>query len=226
MKRIFILIFAVFIFMACTQSPTPLPPDAVDTAIAQTIAAWTTEAPASTKPPIPTNTALPTLISPGQTDDNALPPDATAYATFATSNTNVIIDVTTILGKPISQVEEITGKTVLITPNDDHDDVLAGGEYRDYEIGKYYVFLSLDEDGIARGFQVMDGLSSENYSLNDWKTLLPRFGLNVTAPPDQEAPAALYWYNFDGYGIGLASNNISGKPVWTVQIEDSNIFRR
>jgi PBP1b-binding outer membrane lipoprotein LpoB len=143
MKRILILIFAVFIFMACTQSPTPLPPDAVDTAIAQTLAAWTAEAPTSTKTPIPTNTAVPTVISPGQTDDNALPPDPTASATFKISNTNLIIDVTTILGKPISQVEEITGKTVLITPN-----------------------------------------------------------------------------------IGLASNNISGKPVWTVQIEDSNIFRR
>ena len=50
-----------------------------------------------------------------------------------------------------------------ITPNDDSDDNLAGGEYRDYEIGNYVVFVSYASNGIARVFQVLEGLSDDGY---------------------------------------------------------------
>jgi hypothetical protein len=226
MKKLLILLIAALLLAACTPTPSTPPPGAVDTAVAKTFAAWTAAAPESTKTPIPTNTTTPTAISSGQTSDDIPLPESTATPTSMEFSTDLIIDVTKILGKAAPEVEEIIGKSVFITPNDDNDDALAGGEYRDYEMGKYYVFLSFDQDGIARGFQVLDGLLSENYALSDWATLLPRFGLNVIAPPDQEAPAALYWYNSNGYGIAIVSNNTSGKPVRTVQIEDSNIFMR
>jgi len=47
-----------------------------------------------------------------------------------------------ILGKPVEEVEFILGQTVLITPNDDNDDNLIGGEYMDYEVGIYVVFVA------------------------------------------------------------------------------------
>ena len=47
-----------------------------------------------------------------------------------------------ILGKPVEEVEFILGQTVLITPNDDNGDNLVGGEYMDYEVGIYVVFVA------------------------------------------------------------------------------------
>ena len=73
---------------------------------------------------------------------------------------------------------------MLITPNDDNDDNLAGGEYRDYEIGNYVVFVAYDKNGIARVFQVLDGLSNENYSITEWDLILPKFGFFLGHHPN------------------------------------------
>jgi hypothetical protein len=138
----------------------------------------------------------------------------------------IIINVAEILNKTVAEVEAILGTATYVTPNDDNDDILAGGEYRDYEIGKYGFFVSFDRNGIAKGFQIMDGLSDEDYSLDDWGLLLPRFGLVIQSPPDESAPAALYWYDYQGYGIAVAAENMNGTPVWTVQIEDAGVFMK
>jgi len=43
---------------------------------------------------------------------------------------------------PFEEVEFILGQTVLITPNDHNDGNLVGGEFRDYEVGSYVVFVA------------------------------------------------------------------------------------
>ena len=156
-----------------------------------------------------------------------IPPTATPSITpKPTPAPDIIIDVTLIINKTVTEVETILGTATYVTPNDDNDDILAGGEYRDYEIGKYGFFVSFDRNGNAKGFQIMDGLSDEDYSLDDWGLLLPRFGLVIQSPPDKSAPAALYWYDYQGYGIAVAAENMNGTPVWTVQIEDAGVFMK
>jgi hypothetical protein len=146
------------------------------------------------------------------------PPTSSAFAL------ELIVDVSQILNKSVPEVEAILGPTVLITANDDNDDPFAGGEYRDYQIGKYSTFVVFDRNGVSKLFQIMDGLSVENYSLEDWESLLPRFGMNVQSSPDKSAPAALYWYDFQEFGIAIIAENINGAPVWTVQVADADVF--
>ncbi len=129
-----------------------------------------------------------------------------------------IIDVTSILGKSVSEVESILGETTERNPITDPGDKLSGGEYRDYRIDKYDVFIAYDSNRIARVFQVLDGLSDENFSTSDWNIILLRFGMNVTMEPSREAPAAVYWDNYRGYFIAVAASSSRGYPVWTVQI--------
>jgi hypothetical protein len=152
-----------------------------------------------------------------------LTPADQSLPTIASSPTiEPLIDVFSIIGKPVEEVESILGPTVLITPNDDNDDVYAGGEYRDYELGSYDVFVTYDKNGISRVFQVLDGLSDENYSLTEWDQILPKFGVFLTSQPDREAPAAFYWDNYAGYNIAVIALGTSGQPVWTVQISDAS----
>lgn len=151
--------------------------------------------------PTPTNTSAPIVF-----------PTSTANKTDAIK---VIVDVPHILGKTVSEVENILGVTTLITPNDDNDDNLAGGEYRDYKIDRYTITITYDKIGISRVFQVMDGISDENYALEDWKIILAKFGIQIGKSPDREAPLAVYWNNYNGYFIAVA-----GDPVWTVQIAE------
>lgn len=131
-----------------------------------------------------------------------------------------VVDVYSLLGKSVGEVENILGQPVLITPNDDNDDNLAGGEYRDYEIGNYAVSISYDKDGIARVFQILDGLSDENYSVTEWGIVLSKFGIFPNSLPDREAPAAVYWEDDNGYFIAVVASSSSGEPVWTVQISE------
>lgn len=157
-------------------------------------------------------TEVPTIALTNTPKPTSTPSPSTATPTAIES----LVDVFGILGKPVNEVEAIIGTTILITPNDDNDDNLSGGEYRDYIIGKYSVFVAYDKNGIARVFQVMGGLSDENYSLKQWKLILPQFGVYINTPPERTAPLAVYWDNYNGYFIAVA-----GDPVYTVQIAEA-----
>ena len=172
-----------------------------------------------TNTPLPTEIAINTFTLTPKTSE--LPPtdeptNTPLPSTATPTAIESLVDVYSILGKPVNEVEAILGSTILITPNDDNDDNLSGGEYRDYEIGKYSVFVAYDKNGIARVFQVMDGLSDENYSLTQWEQILPQFGVYINTPPERTAPLAVYWDNYNGYFIAVA-----GDPVWTVQIAEA-----
>lgn len=151
--------------------------------------------------PAPTDTSAPIII-----------PTSTAKTT---DTIVVIVNAPQLLGKTVSEVENILGAATLITPNDDNDDNLAGGEYRDYQVDRYTVMVAYDKTGVSRVFQVMDGISDENYALQDWNIILPKFGIQIGISPDREAPLAVYWDNYNGYFIAVA-----GDPVYTVQIAE------
>lgn len=141
---------------------------------------------------------------------------ATPHPTDTALSIPLTINVPGLLGNTVSEVEIILGSAMEVDPINDGN--LVGGEYRDYQIDNYYVFIGYDETGIARMFQVLEGLSSMNYSTSQWAMILPIFGVNNTTSPDQTAPAAVYWDNYNGLFIAIMATSSSGKPVWTVQI--------
>jgi hypothetical protein len=154
-------------------------------------------------------------------NENSISPSLTltpSQNSQITSTTPTLVDVPSLLGKTIAEVESIIGKTILITSNDDNDDSTAGGEYRDYYIGDYLVFISFDKNGISRIFTVLEGLEAEKYSLQDWKILLPRFGIYTDSEPDRKAQTLYSWSNQNGLYIGIASISSKGYPIWTVKI--------
>lgn len=166
--------------------------------------------------PIIAQTEKPTEVLTIALTNTPKPTSTPSPSTATPTAIKSLVDVFGILGKPVNEVEAIIGTTILITPNDDNDDNLSGGEYRDYIIGKYSVFVAYDKNGIARVFQVMGGLSDENYSLKQWKLILPQFGVYINTPPERTAPLAVYWDNYNGYFIAVA-----GDPVYTVQIAEA-----
>lgn len=199
----FLFLCFLFIVPIAILSPSSPTPEVMDVSSLQTAAVETAFAginqTASANPPTntPTNTSLPPTITP-----TAIQP---------------LVNVFNILGKPVNEVEATLGSTTLITPNDDNEgDLSFVKEWRDYQIGQYSVFVAYDENGISRVFQVMDGLSDENYSLAQWEQILPQFGVYINTPPERTAPLAVYWDNYNGYFIAVA-----GEPVWTVQIAEA-----
>jgi hypothetical protein len=142
--------------------------------------------------------------------------------TMRPSSTPVFINVPEILGKTTTEIEAVIGSTIEINPINDPYDSLSGGEYRDYLIGAYWFFIGYDEDGIARIFQVLDGLESSNYSIREWNQILPIFGMDVRTLPNRTAPAAVYWDNYNGFFIAVVASSSSGSPVWTVQIAQAS----
>jgi len=174
--------------------------------------------------PSPTHTYI-ILLTPSVTTTRSPSPTLSRTPTKTptrtiqiTSTTSPLVDVPSLLGKSVSEVESIIGKTILITPNDDYDDSTAGGEYRDYYIGDYLVFISYDKYGISRIFTVLEGLESENYSLQDWNILLPKFGIYINSEPDLKSQTLFSWDNQNELYIGIASISSKGYPVWTVKI--------
>ncbi len=194
------------------QTQRPIVPTTVPTIFAssQTVLSLISQTPTET----------PTITSSiSSTNTPNITSTRTITNTIAPSPTkDCLVDVPSLLGKDVFQVEQILGPTILITPNDDYDDHTGGGEYRDYQIGDYLTFISFDKSGIARIFTVLDGLEQEGYSLNQWQEILPRFGVNIGSFPDKQEPAAFYWTNYQGLFIGMAADGTSGFPVWTVKI--------
>ncbi len=170
----------------------------------------------------PTITLMPSktptsTTTPSRTPTSTTTPSKTPTITL-TPTTSPVVNVPLLLGKTVFEVERVLGKTLLITPNDDNDDRTAGGEYRDYQIGNYLVFISYDRYGIARIFTVLEGLKAENYSLQQWNLILPKFGLYVSQQPDLKASALYQWNNQNSLYIGIAAQSAKGYPVWTVKI--------
>jgi hypothetical protein len=97
------------------------------------------------------------------------------------------------------------------------EEVPDGGESRTYHVGKYEIWVNYDKAAIARGLQVVDGLLSDGYSLDQWPIILSRINVDYVGFPDVEAPGARRWNNAFGYWIMIAAERIDG-DVWTVRI--------
>ncbi len=172
--------------------------------------------PPTSLPSAPAAIRTPTLVSQLHTPEKTeVPP----IETIPVSTSDLIVYVPNILGKSVQEIEDQYGQGAMITqmPAGAVDSIPEGGEMRTYTVGKYSFSVAYNLNGVAKGFQVMDGLSEDDYLLNQWSLLLNRFGFSVTESPDMQAPMAVRWDNFHGYKIEIATSTPDG-PVWTVKI--------
>lgn len=191
------------------MTPTADTSDSSFPEIAQTEGSTPTRLPPATPTPALTQESTPTSIpEPTRTPS---PPTATV-----TPTPEALIAVFEVLGMPAEKVDNVLGPTILITPNDDGDDNLDGGEYRDYKIEHYTVTVAFDKNGIARVFQVWEGLSAKKYALSQWREILPQFGVHISSSPDRTARAAVHWDNYNGYHIA-----VFGNPVWSILVAEA-----
>ena len=73
----------------------------------------------------------------------------------------LILDVPAIMGKSVAQIEGVLGKSIETLPIrvGNADELPDGGESRTYRLGQYAFYLFFDRNGMARGFQLTEGLS-------------------------------------------------------------------
>ena len=183
---------------AALLAPTVIAPTAVPT-LAPTLAPTALPTSAPTAAP----TSVPAAVEPAST---AVPAAGASY---------IIVDTSQVLASSIAGVDQMLG-----APFDgftwypgDVEQLPAGGSERDYQVGKYQVYVLFDTAGRARGVTVQVGLSSNGYRLDKWPLILSRFGVGYTSSPDIIAPRGLHWLYANGYDI-----QISGQPVDSFQI--------
>jgi formylglycine-generating enzyme required for sulfatase activity len=171
--------------------------------------------------PVQTNTpavpsATDTLVPPATTDTPA-PKSNGAQAGAG----EIIVNVPLLLGSSVSEVQAQFGAPIEITPADVGSlaSIPGGGETRTYRTGVYGFYVDFDRAGAARGFQIIEGLQEQGYKLEQWGSILMRFGFSPSLP-DVEAPIALHWNDFEGYHISVFANAEQGVAgsVWSVSI--------
>jgi hypothetical protein len=201
-----------------SQTQTIPNPDIINTSPGITSTPITQSKPSVT----PTETAEYSIVVPTETVEytTVVPTKEKLSPTpTPTIENGLIFESAKIIDSPIKQVEKLLGKPheSLSLRINDAEEVPDGGEARSYLLGKYTVWVNYDKKGIAKGFQIDDGLLSDNYSLDQWGILLTRIGFGPVGLPDVEAPAARRWNDVNGYFIMIAANKIDG-PVWTIRV--------
>jgi len=136
-----------------------------------------------------------------------------------TENLSLIVDTSKVIGAPVSRVEQMLGRPLEVASFGIGEiaEVPDGGEMRTYQVGKYTLWVAFDKQGKARGVQIIEGLSEDGYSLEQWPIVLERMGVGYVGAPDVKAPAGVRWTNAYGYTIWIATNKIGG-DIWTVRI--------
>lgn len=128
------------------------------------------------------------------------------------TNIELLIDVTSILGKTI---EEIRAE-YLVDPWEEihylhgYEDILPTPSYSEgYVMGlnHFYVFYF---ENRAVGFQLYQGLEKYQYQLGHWEEILPLFGLKAEKPPDTMLSHKVIWYNNNGYYIEIVKDLSEG----------------
>ena len=131
----------------------------------------------------------------------------------------LIVDTARIIDYRIAEIEALLGQPTEIYPLGigEAEEVPDGGQTRTYMAGQYTIWVNYDKAGTAKGLQVIDGLLSDAYSLDDWPLILARMNVAYVGFPDVEAPGARRWNNAFGYWIMIAAASTDG-DVWTVRI--------
>lgn len=115
----------------------------------------------------------------------------------------MILDVLGLINSSLDTVEKQFGKTMLIRERE------SGGETREYGFENYTVAFTFDTNHTVSGI-VVEGFNDSKYRLNQWPLVLSQLGMNVLDQPDESAPAAAIWRNYQGYEIRVGLNKSYG----------------
>lgn len=130
---------------------------------------------------------------------------------------NLIVDVAMVMDSPKGDWDRALGEPIAVEALaiGEATEVPDGGESRTYRAGQYELLINFDKAGLAKGVQVVGGLTADNYNLEQWALILRRMGVMVTKQPSHVLPMARRWANYLGYSISIFSN---GNQVWSVKI--------
>lgn len=130
-----------------------------------------------------------------------------------------IISTSAVLGSIMGDLEKSLGQPIRKTPRSigGAEELPNGGESRAYTLKGYELTINYDKSDVARGLQIVDGLTSNNYSLEHWALIFSRIGITVTKQPDITASAARHWNNYLGYKLSIVADKPNG-VVWTVRV--------
>lgn len=130
-----------------------------------------------------------------------------------------IISVGQVIGRPVEEIEVAWGEAASAAEIavGAAEELPSGGWGRTYSVNGYELLVNYDHDEIAQGMQVTGALAAHKWKLEQWPVILMAMGMMVTQKPNQTFPAALKWFDFQGYGIHIFAERHKG-IVWTVRI--------
>jgi hypothetical protein len=136
-----------------------------------------------------------------------------------TNSSSYVFNVPSMLGMNRTDLEETIGSGYGNDqiPAGELSNMPYGGESRTYNYGKYKYWIFYDSTDIARGFQVVEGLESNHYTLNDTGAIKAIVNIPVSGSPDFQSTLLKRWDNYNGYEIMMAKDLQSGW-VWTIQV--------
>jgi len=130
----------------------------------------------------------------------------------ATLSGSLIVDVSKIIGFPVNILETAFGEPTEIVWRrlGSAEDIPDGGETREYHYGQCFLDINYDKSGIAKGVRFHEGLHEYKYTLDDWMSILDRFGVTMVRLPDLLGITTRIWSNYLGYFIKVASRKVGG----------------
>lgn len=123
----------------------------------------------------------------------------------------MILNIAEIIDESLENIESRFGTATIIQPRGigGSEDIPHGGETREYQFGRYTLAMNFDKQHIARGI-VIEGWTESGYRIDQWPVVLAELGMTVLMKPDNLAPAAAIWRNYQGYGILVGLNKSYG----------------
>jgi hypothetical protein len=168
---------------------------------------------------VATGLGLITLLCGGFFLNLYLPSSAEDQGSQSDSNSSsYVFNVPSMLGKKRSDLEETIGPSRGSDriPAGELSNLPFGGESRTYRHGIYKYWIFYDTRDIARGFQIVEGLETNLYTLDEVQIITSMVNIPISRSPDFQSTLLKRWDNYNGYEIMIAKDQ-SGW-VWTIQV--------
>lgn len=138
------------------------------------------------------------------------------------TNVPVVLDVMSLMGKSLDEIQSLYTvidplyELPLNEPDREYANIDYGEGYTD---GKYDFTIFYDENYIVNQVDLIvpyyysPDLSQyePSYKLSEWRAVMQMLNLNITYPPDETAPIAYVWKNYNGYRVRI--NSVINKDI-------------
>ena len=151
---------------------------------------------------------MPIKVIEKPTQESTLSPSNSQIIIADTSSVSVvdtIVDVKQIIGQPVQRVERLLGKANDIDTQS--GSLPPGGQTRDYQFGKYLIFIDFDQNLRATGFSIVDGLKDDQIPIWSWQILLDRVNFKHMPYPDFIGVYNRRWNNYKGLDINIGTGD-------------------